>query len=154
VLTTLDLPADPPVADHCGTCTRCLDACPTQALVGPRQLDARRCISYLTIEHRAGEILDELQSAMGDWLYGCDICQQVCPWNQAVSSSDDANLQPRFPTGSLDAAELMTWTVTDYQQRLRNSAIKRVKLPVLQRNAAIVLRNARGVGAAPAGSTL
>jgi epoxyqueuosine reductase len=142
VLTTLQLPADATITDHCGACRRCIDACPTQALVGPRQLDARRCISYLTIEHRTGPIPDHLQPAMGDWLYGCDICQQVCPWNQAVPTSDDPAMQPRFAAGSLDAAELMNWTVSDYQQRLRNSAMKRVKLPVLQRNAEIVLRNA------------
>lgn len=143
VLTTLQLPPDSPETDHCGSCRRCLDACPTAALTDARQIDARRCISYLTIEHRTDVIPDELQPLVGEWLYGCDICQEVCPWNQEIPSTDDAQMQPRFSSGSLDANELLAWTTGDYQQRLRNSAMKRVKLPVLQRNAKIVVQNAQ-----------
>jgi epoxyqueuosine reductase len=140
VITTISLPADEPITDHCGTCTRCLDACPTGAITEPYQLDASRCISYLTIEHR-GEIAETLQDKIGNWLYGCDICQDVCPHNNRVESTTDLTFQPRFPSGTLDAREVLNWRDDDYRQQLRNSAIKRVKLPVLQRNASIVIKN-------------
>jgi epoxyqueuosine reductase len=141
IVTTLPLPPDEPMEDHCGSCTRCVDACPTQAITAPYQLDARRCISYLTIEHR-GAISAELQPAMGDWLYGCDICQDVCPFNRKAPSAPDPAWKPRFPTGTLDAHEVLGWTDAEYRARLRGSAMKRVKLPLLQRNAAIVAANA------------
>src|SRR4051812_607640 len=136
VITSLDLPFDEPARDHCGICTRCIDACPTQAITGPYQLDARRCISYLTIEHR-GEIDEALKPHIGDWLYGCDICQDVCPHNGKVASTLNPALQPRFSSGSVDAREVLNWTQDDYRSTLRHSAMRRVKLPVLQRNAAI-----------------
>lgn len=141
VLTTLPLPADDAMADHCGTCTRCIDACPTAAITAPYQLDARRCISYLTIEHRE-EIADDLKPAIGNWLYGCDICQEVCPHNRAAPTATDPALEPRFATGGLDVNEVMEWTDAQYRAKLKKSAMKRVKLPVLRRNAAIVARNA------------
>jgi len=140
VITTLDLPPDETVADHCGTCTRCLDACPTGAITAPYQLDARKCISYLTIEHR-GEIPAELKAGIGDWLYGCDVCQDVCPHNHKVPDATDPALRPRFPAGTLDVREVLSWTDDDYRARLKNSAMKRTKLPVLKRNAAIVVNN-------------
>ena len=143
ILTTIPLPPDAPATDHCGTCTRCLDACPTGAIVAPYRLDARRCISYLTIEHR-GEIEPELAGRMGDWLYGCDVCQDVCPHNRSAPSTQDPALRPRFPTGSLDVNEVLQWTEEEYRTRLRKSAMKRVKLPVLRRNAGIVSRNLGG----------
>jgi epoxyqueuosine reductase len=143
ILTTLPLPPDEPAIDRCGACRRCLDACPTGAITAPYQLDARKCISYLTIEHR-GEIDSALQSQIGDWLYGCDICQDVCPWNSKALESMDMALKPRFPTGTLDAAEILTWTQDDYAKTLRHSAMKRVKLPQLKRNARIVLNNSQG----------
>ena len=147
VITSLDLPPDAPAVDRCGTCTRCLDACPTDALVEPRVLDARRCISYLTIEHR-GEIDPALRRGIGDWLFGCDICQEVCPWNRkALPATDDA-VRPRFPTGSLDPADVLAWEPEDYQRTLRRSAMKRVKLPVLKRNAQIVKDNHEAKGRA------
>jgi epoxyqueuosine reductase len=152
VLTTLDLPTDEPITDHCGTCTRCIDACPTGAITGPYQLDARQCISYLTIEHR-GEIDPELQPKMGDWLYGCDVCQDVCPWNTKAPAATDPALTPRFPTGSLDVRRVLDWTSDAYRGALKGSAMKRVKLPILQRNARIVARNApspRSTGGPPA----
>jgi epoxyqueuosine reductase len=141
VLTTADLPPDDAVADHCGSCTRCLDACPTGAITAPYQLDARRCISYLTIEHIGSDIPEELRARMGDWLYGCDVCQDVCPHNRKAPPTTDPALQPRFKTGSLDAAEVLAWTPDDYRDKLRGSAMRRVKLPVLQRNAQIVAAN-------------
>jgi epoxyqueuosine reductase len=143
ILTTLPLPVDEPATDRCGTCRRCLDACPTGALTGPYQLDARKCISYLTIEHR-GEIEPELAGQMGDWLYGCDVCQDVCPWNSKAVESLDPALAPRFGSGALDAREVAGWGEEEYRRALRHSAMKRVKLPQLQRNARIVLDNSQG----------
>ena len=140
VLTTLDLPPDEPLTDHCGTCRRCTDACPTDALSTPYQLDARRCISYLTIEHR-GEIAADLLPQLGDWLYGCDICQEVCPWNHRAPTTAEPALQPRFPTGTVNLHEVAGWQSGQPNPALRNSAMKRVKLPVLRRNANIVSGN-------------
>jgi epoxyqueuosine reductase len=141
VLTTLDLPPDTPLTDHCGTCTRCLDACPTSALT-PYELDATRCISYLTIEHR-GEIDPTVQSKIGEWLYGCDICQDVCPWNHRAPDTAEPALQPRSRTGTLNLTEVATWQPGHPNPTLRNSAMKRVKLPILQRNARIVEENVK-----------
>ena len=142
ILTTIDLPADDAASDHCGSCTRCIDACPTGAITAPYQLDARRCISYLTIEHR-GPIEPALQSRMGNWLYGCDICQDVCPYNSKAPTAADPAVRPRFPTGTLNAEQVMNWSEQDYRDALRGSAMKRVKLPVLKRNAQIVRDNLR-----------
>lgn len=140
VLTTLELPADAVVEDHCGNCRRCLDACPTGALLEPYQLDARRCISYLTIEHRAET---PVAHDTGDWLFGCDICQEVCPWNVRSLSTADPALQPRFTSGSLNAEAVAGWTLDEYRQQLRGSAMKRIKLPQLQANARRVVRHFR-----------
>ncbi len=140
MLTTLELPPDEPAIDRCGTCTRCIDACPTAAITEPYKVDARRCISYLTIEQRE-EITPDLQPMIGDWLYGCDICQDVCPWNRKAPWGTDASFEPRFHSGTLDANEVLNWTGDDYRARLKNSAMKRVKLPVLRRNAEIVMKN-------------
>ena len=140
VITTLTLAADAPATDHCGTCTRCIDACPTGAITAPYELDASRCISYLTIEHR-GEISADLREQIGDWLYGCDVCQDVCPHNSRAPAATDPALRPRFPTGTLDVSEVVRWTDDDYRRQLHGSAMKRVKLPVLQRNARIVSQN-------------
>jgi epoxyqueuosine reductase len=140
VITTLDLPADEPAVDRCGTCRRCIDACPTQAITEPYQLDARKCISYLTIEHR-GEIDPALKPQIGDWVYGCDICQDVCPWNSKAPPAIDEHLQPRFASGTVDLRQWLAWRDENYRATLRGSAMKRVKLPVLQRNLQIVLTN-------------
>ncbi len=140
VITTLDLPFDEPAIDRCGTCRRCIDACPTGAIAEPYKLDARKCISYLTIEHR-GEIDEPLRGQIGDWIYGCDICQDVCPWNGRAPFSTEPALRTRFPSGSIDINEIKNWKPEDYSARLKGSAMKRVKLPVLQRNANIVANN-------------
>jgi epoxyqueuosine reductase len=140
ILTTVPLPPDDPAIDRCGNCRRCIDACPTQAIVEPYRLDASRCISYLTIEHR-GQIEPEIAAKFGQWIYGCDICQDVCPWNRRAVSSLDPRLAPRFASGTLDLAAVSGWTAEDYRQQLRRSAMKRVKLPILQRNAAIAAAN-------------
>lgn len=154
VVTTAALPSDEAATDHCGTCTRCIDACPTKAITGPYQLDARKCISYLTIEHRS-PIPEDLRPQIGDWLYGCDICQDVCPHNRRAPATSDPALAPRFPTGTLDVREVLGWTPEEYRAGLRGSAMKRVKLPILQRNAQIVAENRRGhTGVAPSTETL
>lgn len=133
--------------DHCGTCTRCLEACPTQAFVAPRVMDARRCISYLTIESRSA-IPEEFHTALGEHVYGCDICQDVCPWNVKFAR---ALREPAFAARpALDgrsASELATWLLTlddaTYRDAFRGSAMKRAKLSGLQRNAAIALASPR-----------
>ena len=142
IVTTIALPPDAEATDHCGTCTRCIDACPTQAIIAPYQLDARRCISYLTIEHR-GPIAPEFHTAIGDWLYGCDICQDVCPFNRDPLVTSEQHLKPRFAGGTLNAAEVAGWSLDEFRQAFRHSAVKRLKLPQLQRNVQIVLNNAR-----------
>ena len=144
VLTTLDLPPDAPATDHCGTCTRCLDACPTDALRPdrPYRMDATQCVSYLTIEHR-GDVPAALVPAVGDWLYGCDVCQDVCPHNRRAPIATAPELQPRFPTGTLDVRDVLSWEPGDYRRHLKGSAMKRVKLDVLQRNARVVSTNAQ-----------
>lgn len=139
VLTSLDLPADAPEPDHCGTCTRCLDACPTGAITAPYQLDATKCISYLTIEHDA-PIDPALQKQMGDWLFGCDICQDVCPFNARAPRTSDPDLQPRVPE-TLDAQKVANWSLEEYHTATRHTTLRRVKLPVFQRNARIVMEN-------------
>lgn len=145
IVMTLDA-ANPPeietVIDHCGTCTRCIDACPTDAIT-PHRVDARRCISYLTIEHRS-PIEPELASMMGDWVYGCDVCQEVCPHNSpkpAELLSETANPAYRSDRDSFDLLEVLGWDEDTRREAFEGSAMKRAKLGMMQRNAAIVLRN-------------
>ena len=140
IITTVALPVDEPAVDRCGTCRRCLDACPTGAITAPYQLDARRCISYLTIEHPE-PIPSEFHGQLGEWLYGCDICQDVCPWNSKAPTATDPALQPRFRSGTIDLRELLSWRQGEHSPKLSGSAMKRVKLPVLQRNAGIIAEN-------------
>jgi epoxyqueuosine reductase len=147
LLIELDLPSDVPFeADRCGTCTRCLDACPTNAFTGPRDLDATRCISYLTIELR-GAIPIDLREGIGENLYGCDVCQDVCPWNVRFSSElKEPQLAARDALGNRDARmlarDILGMSPEDYQSAFRGSAMKRAKLGGLKRNAAVVLGNA------------
>jgi epoxyqueuosine reductase len=141
LLVDIELEYDEPhAASHCGTCTRCLDACPTQAFVEPYVLDARRCISYLTIEHR-GPIPEELHAGMGDWLFGCDICQDVCPWNRKAPVSTEPAFQPQPGLQSVDAAELLTLTEDDFRERFSRTALARPGHEGLVRNARIVSDN-------------
>ena len=136
---------EPFTTDHCGTCTRCIDACPTDALVEPRVLDANRCISYLTIENK-GEIADDLKPLIGDLLYGCDICQEVCPWNEkfALPLRQEA-FKPRAALAGKDAVtlarELLAMSDEEFRVAFKNSPMKRAKLAGLKRNAAVVLAN-------------
>ncbi len=125
--------------DHCGTCRACLDACPTDAFVDEYVLDARACISYLTIEAR-GPIPRELRPKLGDWLFGCDICQEVCPWNHKVEPVDDEVFRPRGAT-TLDLAELFDLDEAGFRARFRHTPLWRAKRRGLLRNAAVVLGN-------------
>ncbi len=147
VLTTAALVADEAVVDHCGTCTACLDACPTSAFVAPRVLDARRCLAYLTIEHR-GDVPDEWKPAMGEWLFGCDVCQEVCPWNRKAPPAREPALTPATPLPPL--TELVTMDDATFRERFRGTAMKRARRPGLARNAALMLAHRRDPASAPA----
>ncbi|MCK4873952.1 MAG: tRNA epoxyqueuosine(34) reductase QueG [Phycisphaerales bacterium] len=149
IMTTADLPVpatQQPIPDHCGSCTRCIDACPTHAIT-PYRVDARLCISRLTIEHR-GEIDPKQHRAIGDWLFGCDICQEVCPHNSAQSDRDaslscDAYAPRRR---GLDLHRVLQWKEEDRHDILRGTAVKRATLDMLKRNAAICLANEQHSG--------
>ena len=143
VLVDQELAYDAPHhTSHCGTCTRCLDACPTDAFVAPYELDARKCLSYLTIESRSS-ISQELREPMKDWLFGCDVCQDVCPWNSKSPPSTALEVQPRFDLNPLSAIELFTLSEAELQQKLGKSPLLRPGREGLLRNAAIVLGNSR-----------
>lgn len=148
----LELPADAPFeTDHCGTCTRCLDACPTQAIVEAGVIDARRCISYLTIELR-GEIPEELRNGIGELVYGCDVCQEVCPWNVRFARElSEPAFAPRAAIAGKDAralaSDILAMSQDEYTTAFRRSPMKRAKLAGLKRNAAVVLGNVCSSGA-------
>jgi len=152
ILLGIKLDTDLPITEpQCGTCTRCLDTCPTGALKEPYTLDANRCISYLTIEHRE-EITEELQHRMGDWIFGCDICQIVCPWNkpgeQSLSVLDA--LQPRIELTDIDLIDEIGLSQEDFSSRFKGSPIKRTKRRGYLRNVAIALGNRGEKDAIPA----
>jgi epoxyqueuosine reductase len=158
LLTDVELPIDAPhAADHCGTCTACLSACPTQAFPQPYVLDASRCISYLTIEHR-GEIAPDLRPGLGDWLFGCDICQEVCPWNHHADKHGPPSafhlppspFAPLPDSNPLDLIPLFDLTDADFRARFRHTPLWRPHRRGLLRNAAIVLGNQRFAAALPA----
>ena len=138
ILTSLELPPDTPASDRCGTCTRCLDACPTQAFVGPQQMDASRCIAYLTIEKR-GAIPEELRAGMGNHLFGCDICQDVCPWNRRAPVSQTFTAAEDLVNPALEWIAGMD--VETFRSTFRHSPVKRAKYSGLRRNAAVAMGN-------------
>ncbi len=146
LVVDVELAVDAPFeSDRCGTCTRCLDACPTQAIVAPRELDATRCISYLTIELK-GEIPAELRAPMGELLYGCDICQDVCPWNVSFARPNRVpEFVPRAVLATNDArtiaSDLLAMSQEEFSVAFKGSPMKRAKLRGLKRNAAVVLGN-------------
>ncbi|GAA5479790.1 tRNA epoxyqueuosine(34) reductase QueG [Haloferula helveola] len=140
LLTTLDLPPDQPFGDHCGKCTRCIDACPTDAITAPHRVDARRCISYLTIEHK-GPIPEEFRAAIGDRLYGCDECLEVCPWNRFARLSREASFHAREEVFALKARDFLSLNDEEFRTLFRKSPIKRIKRPRFLRNVCVVLGN-------------
>ncbi len=137
---SLDLDPDVPLADLCGSCTRCLDACPTGALPAPYRLDSNRCISYWTIEHR-GDFPPEIEKSLEGWVFGCDICQEVCPWNTAPAGASHPEMEIPPQRAGLDLAGLLRLGRDEYVERFRGSPMKRAKLEGLQRNAAAALSN-------------
>jgi epoxyqueuosine reductase len=139
--TDLPLPLDEPARDHCGTCTRCIDICPTQAIIGPQQLDARRCIAYLTIELR-GAIPQELRPLIGNRIYGCDDCQLVCPWNKFARKSAEADFSVRHGLDGAALATLFAWNEAEFLARTEGSAMRRIGYQQWLRNIAVALGNA------------
>lgn len=149
VLTDVVLEFDQPhESSHCGTCTRCLVACPTDAFPEPGVLDARKCISYLTIELR-GSIPAELRAGIGDWLFGCDVCQDVCPWNHKPPRTSAREFQPRADLNPADAVEILNLTEAEFHSRFDGSPLERPGFEGLRRNAAVVLGNTGGEAAIP-----
>lgn len=140
ILTTLDLPADTPAKDMCGKCTRCIDACPTQAITTPRRMDARRCISYLTIEHK-GSIPLEFRKAIGDRIYGCDACLDACPWNRHAQESREAAFQARETVFTKSLRDFLALTDDEFRALFARSPIKRIKRPAFLRNVCVALGN-------------
>jgi epoxyqueuosine reductase len=124
------------VADHCGTCTACLDACPTNAIVEPYVVDSRKCISYATIELRDETLPPEISNNLEGWFYGCDICQDVCPWNRFEKPTVETRFEPRMGETSVNLDKALSFTPETYAERFRRTAIKRAKIAALKRNAA------------------
>ena len=136
VLLNVELEYDDEIIeDHCGTCTACLDACPTSAIVEPYVVDSRKCISYATIELRDEMLPDAMASNLNGWLYGCDICQDVCPWNRFEKPTDEHRFEPRRGETSLSLDSIGRMEAEEYVERFRGSAMKRTKLAGLKRNA-------------------
>ena len=145
----LPLPVDKPVAEHCGSCVRCLDICPTRAIVAPYQVDARRCVSYLTIELH-GAIPEEFRAALGNRVYGCDDCQIVCPWNRYARLTEETDFLPRHGLAAAQLVELFGWDEDTFLRRSEGSAIRRIGHERWLRNLAVALGNATGAGVAEA----
>ena len=141
IFIDLPLPIDPPATAHCGTCTRCIEICPTQAILAPNRLDARRCISYLTIEH-AGSIAKELRPLIGNRIFGCDDCQLICPWNKFARRTDEPDFRARNNLDKATLAELFAWEEDEFLRRTEGSAIRRSGHERWLRNIAVALGNA------------
>lgn len=146
VITTLELEYDEPATDHCGTCTLCLEACPTGAITEPYVVDSNKCISYLTIEHR-GEIEGEVRGQFENWIYGCDICQDVCPWNHKFAAvTPETGFRPRGSNAAPRLEEWSSMSQEEFSMRFKGSPIKRTKLAGLRRNMEVVLDGGRTRG--------
>jgi epoxyqueuosine reductase len=141
IYCSLPLPADAEETNHCGSCEKCIDVCPTQAIRGPYQLDARRCISYLTIEHKSA-IPEELRPLIGNRVYGCDDCQLVCPWNRFARFTKEESFHVRNGLDQATLVELFAWTEAEFDERLRGSPIRRIGYERWLRNLAVGLGNA------------
>ncbi|MBT5830478.1 MAG: tRNA epoxyqueuosine(34) reductase QueG [Candidatus Latescibacteria bacterium] len=149
IILNIELTPDAPQMDHCGTCTRCIDACPTKAIVEPYVVDSRLCISYLTIELR-GSIPRNLRPKIGNWVYGCDICQDVCPWNQKHSQpTDEPAFQPRSELDAPKLGDLLLMDQAKFSATFKGSPVKRTKRRGLLRNAAVALGNIGSVADVP-----
>jgi epoxyqueuosine reductase len=142
ILTSLELTPDIPAPDRCGTCTRCIEACPTDAILAPYQLDSNKCIAYLTIEKR-GSIPEDLRAGMGRHVFGCDICQDVCPWNRRAAVSTAPEFEPRAGLVNPALAWLAEMSAEEFREAFRGSPIRRTKRSGLRRNAAIAMGNSR-----------
>lgn len=140
ILTTVELVPDAPIPDHCGSCTACLEACPTQAITAPGIVDSRRCISYHTIENR-GAIPGEIAGNMEDWVFGCDICQDICPWSRFTTPSDDPDFQPKEGHAHPELATLVKMDEETFRRLFSGTPILRAKLAGIQRNARIAQEN-------------
>jgi epoxyqueuosine reductase len=140
ILTSFDLAPDLPAPDRCGSCTRCIEACPTDALIAPYQLDSNKCISYLTIE-KQGAIPEDMREGMGRHLFGCDICQDVCPWNRKAPVATAAEFQPREGLVNPALEWLAEMKAEEFRERFRRSPVRRTKLSGLRRNAVIAMGN-------------
>jgi epoxyqueuosine reductase len=146
ILLDIELEYDAPeTQDFCGSCTACLDACPTNAIVEPRVIDSNRCISYQTIELRDERLSDEIAENLNGWLYGCDVCQDVCPWNRFEKPTEEKRFEPRIGNVSPDLNEIANLAHEKYVERFRRSAMKRAKLAGLQRNARALLSKAKNL---------
>ena len=147
LFTTLELEPDAPATDHCGTCTRCLDACPTQAFPRAYQMDASRCISYATIEHRE-DVAEQIASASGSWVFGCDVCQEVCPFNSKAPAGTQTELTAARVPAVVDARDWLELRSGAYRRLTGGTAVRRATRRMLRRNAAIALGNAGDAAAA------
>ncbi|MCB1583092.1 MAG: tRNA epoxyqueuosine(34) reductase QueG [Xanthomonadales bacterium] len=145
IYTDLPLEPDKKATFHCGTCTQCIQDCPTNAIVSPFQVDARRCISYLTIENK-GEIPIEFRKAMGNRIYGCDDCQMVCPWNKFTQNTQEQDFHPRHQLDDTDLLTLFKWTEQEFLNNTEGSPIRRIGYHAWQRNIAVALGNAKATG--------
>ena len=141
IFTNLMLDKDSPVENHCGSCTSCIDVCPTQAIVAPYVVDARRCISYLTIEHKSA-IPEEFRAAIGNRIYGCDDCQLFCPWNKFANLSVEDDFNPRHALDKISLLDCFSWSEVDFETRTLGSAIRRIGFQSWIRNIVIALGNA------------
>jgi len=142
ILLNLELEYDTFIeADHCGNCTACLDACPTDAIIEPYLVDSKRCLSYATIELRTPQLPDDIAENLNGWLYGCDICQDVCPWNRFKKPTEETRFEPREGNVSADLQGILSLSHEEYIRKFRGSAMKRTKLGGLQRNASALLKN-------------
>jgi epoxyqueuosine reductase len=145
VITDLECEYDEAAVDHCGSCRKCIEACPTEAIVEPYVLDANKCISFLTIENREEEIPDELASRLDNWIFGCDICQEVCPWNEKFQTpTSNRAFSPREENLNLRSQDVHQMTREQFQTRFRRSPVKRAKFEGLRRNASAVMKTAAG----------